>query len=53
MMNDHDLFFVVWLTDERHLAIYPAGTIVIDLQHSKSLTCCEQDLNLAEPKFRH
>ena len=34
-------FFVVWLTDERHLALIPAGTIVRDplhrdLQHAAS-----------------
>ena len=24
----NSIFFVVWLTDERHLALFPAGTIV-------------------------
>ena len=37
--------FVVWLTDERHLALLPAKTIVKDFHHPKSQTCCKQDLN--------
>ena len=40
------IVFVVRLTDEKHLALFPAGTIVRDPHHLKSLTCCEQDLNL-------
>ena len=38
--------FVVWLTDKRRLAIFPAGTIVKDPHHRESSTHCEQDLNL-------
>ena len=38
--------FVVWLTDERHLALFPPGTIVRDPHHRESSTCCKQDLNL-------
>ena len=37
---------MVELTDERHLAIFPAATIVRDPHHRESLTHCEQDLNL-------
>ena len=39
-------FFVVWLTDERRLALFPAETIVRDLHHRESLTRREQSLNL-------
>ena len=42
MMN----FFVVWLTDERSLALFPAGTIVRDPHHLESPTRRDQDLNL-------
>ena len=38
--------FVVWLTDERRLALFPAGTIVRGPHHRESLTRREQDLNL-------
>ena len=38
--------FVVWLTDERHLALFPAGTIVRDPHHRESPTSCEEDFNL-------
>ena len=38
--------FVVWLTDERRLALFPAGTIVGDPHHLESPTRREQDLNL-------
>ena len=31
--------FVVWLTDERRLALFPAGTTARDPHHRKSLTC--------------
>ena len=40
------IVFVVWLTDERRLALFPAGTIVRDPRHRKSLTRREQDLDL-------
>ena len=36
--NFDDFFFVVWLIDERRLALFPAGTIVRDPHHRKSLT---------------
>ena len=42
MMN----YFVVWLTDERRLTIFPASTIVRDPHHRESLTHREQDINL-------
>ena len=38
--------FVVWLTDERRLALFPAGTIVRDPHHRESPTRREQDMNL-------
>ena len=41
-----EFFFVVWLTDERHLALLLAGTIVRDSQHRESPTRREQDLSL-------
>ena len=37
---------MVWLTDERRLALFPAGTIVRDCHHRESRTRREQDLNL-------
>ena len=42
---------MVWLTDERLLALFPAGTIVRDPHHRKSSTRREQDyhLNYHEP----
>ena len=40
------IVFVVWLTDERHLALFPAGTIVRDPPHRESPTRREQGLNL-------
>ena len=40
------IVFVVWLTDEIRLALFPAGTIVGDLHHRESPTHREQDLNL-------
>ena len=36
--NDDDDDFVVWLTDEGRLALFPAGTIVRDPQHRESPT---------------
>ena len=38
--------FVAWLTDERRLALFPAGTIVGDPHHRESPTRCEQGLKL-------
>ena len=44
--DDDDDEFVVWLTEERRLALFPTGTIVRDPHHLKSPTRHEQDLNL-------
>lgn len=41
-----DELFVVSLTEEKRLALFPAATMVRTPPHRKSLTCCEQDLNL-------
>ena len=38
--------FVVWLTAERRLALFPAGAIFRDPHHRESPTRREQDLNL-------
>ena len=43
--------FVVWLTDERRLVLFLAGTIVRDPDHCESPTHCKHGLN-AEPEFR-
>ena len=42
------IFFVVWLTNKRHLALFSARTIVRDPHHHKSPTRREQDLNNAQ-----
>ena len=39
---------VVWLTNERHLVLFPAGTIVRDPHHRKSPTRHKQDLKNAQ-----
>ena len=46
LADDDDDVFVVWLTDKRGSALFPAGTIVRDPHHRESLTRREQDLNL-------
>ena len=46
MMTMNDEFFVIWLTDEKRLTLFPVGTIVRDLHHRESPTFREQDLNL-------
>ena len=46
MMMMMMIVFVVWWTNERHLALLPAGAIVKDPHHRKSPTRREQDLNL-------
>ena len=53
LINDDDdddkwgwIVSVVWLTDERRLALFPAKTFVRDPHHRESPTCREQDLNL-------
>ena len=38
--------FVVWLTDKRRLALFPAGTIVRDPHHRESPARREQGLGL-------
>ena len=45
------IVFVAWLTDERCLALFPAGTTVRDPHHCKSLTRHEQVWTCAEPEF--
>ena len=40
------IVFVVWLTDEKRLALFPAGTIVRDSHHCESPRLREQGLNL-------
>ena len=43
----HDkFFFVVWLTDERRLTLFPGDTIVRDPHHRESPTRREQGLIL-------
>ena len=44
--------FVVWLTDERRLALFPGRTTVRDPHHCKSLTHREQGLNLRRTWFQ-
>ena len=51
-MNEDELFFVVWLTDKRRLAFFPAGTIVKDPHHFESPTRHEQDLNLCRTRVQ-
>ena len=46
MMMMMMMVFVVWLTDERRLALFPAGTIVRDPHHRESPTRREQTLKL-------
>ena len=38
--------FAKWLTDERRLVLFPAGTTVKDSHYRKSTTRREQNLNL-------
>ena len=46
MMMMMKIIFVVWLTDERRLAFFPAGTIVRDPHHREFPTRREQGLDL-------
>ena len=46
MMNWWWIVFVVWLTDERCLDLFPAGTIVRDPHYRESLARREQNLDL-------
>ena len=39
------IFFVVWLTNEGHLALFTVRTILREPHHCKSVTLHEQDLN--------
>ena len=47
------IVFVVWMTNERRLAIFPAGTIVRDLHHfeSPTWTCPEPEFRLCWMKL--
>ena len=49
------IVFVVWLTDERRLALFPAGTIVRDPHHlespSRVWTCAEPEFKLSWMKL--
>ena len=44
--DDDEIVFVVWLTNERRLALFSVGAIVRDPHHHESPTRREQDLNL-------
>ena len=46
------IVFVVWLTDKRRLALFPAKTIVRDPHHCKALTCQEPKSRLCWMKLR-
>ena len=46
------MVFVVQLTDERPLALFPAGTIVRDSQHRESPTRREQNFNLRRTRVQ-
>ena len=46
------IVFVVWLTNERRLVLFPAGTIVRDPHHRESLTPTSRVWACAEPEFR-
>ena len=50
--DDNEFFFVVWLTDERRLALFPAETIVRDSHHRKSPTRRKQGLNLRRTRVQ-
>ena len=40
------IVFVVWLTNERRLALFPGGTIIRDPHHRECPTRLEQGLNM-------
>ena len=49
------VFFMVWLTNERHLAFFPVGSIVSDLHHCESWNlrhAASRTWTCAEPEFR-
>ena len=54
--NDDDewwwIVFVVWFTNKRCLALFPAGIIVRDPHHRESPTRRKQVWTCAEPEFR-
>ena len=43
--------FVVWLTDEKRLALFQARTTIRDPRHHESPTRREQDLNLPRARI--
>ena len=45
-VDDKEPFFVVWLTYERGVALFPAGNIVRDSHHREFPSCHKQDLNM-------
>ena len=44
--------FVVWLTNERYLALFPVKTIIRDPHHRESLTCREHSLNMCRTRVQ-
>lgn len=46
LQPDLQIIIVEWLTYEKHLALYPAGTIFRDSHYGRSLTPHKQDLKL-------
>ena len=46
LYNGDELFFVVWLTSERRLVLFPTGTIIGDPHDCESPTHRKQGLNL-------
>ena len=46
LQPDLQIIIVEWLTYEKHLALYPAGTIVRDSHYGRYLTPHKQDLKL-------
>ena len=50
--NDDEIFFVVWLTNKKRLAFFPAGTTVRDPHHGESPTRRQQDLNLRRTRVK-
>ena len=46
LYNGDELFFVVWLTGERRLVLFPTGTIIGDPHHCESPAHRKQGLNL-------
>ena len=44
--------FAEWLTDKRHLALFPTGTMVRDPHHRESSTLTEQGLDLCRTRVQ-